>query len=117
MRKKKTQPNYRRRTLRLPDLDHSKLAVLNSLGSPGSRRVYEHARKRGFVIVRDTGEGAAIRNDLADCSKEIPAGIGLVDEDGVPDRCVGERARSLAKCRTAGRCSRARLGHTRRCYN
>jgi hypothetical protein len=43
MRKKKAQPNYRRRTLRLPDLDHSKLAVLNSLGSPGSRRVYEYA--------------------------------------------------------------------------
>jgi hypothetical protein len=43
MGKKKVQPNYRRRTLRLPDLDHSKLAVLNSLGSPGSRRVYEYA--------------------------------------------------------------------------
>lgn len=43
MRRKKVQPNYRRRTLRLPDLDHSKLAVLNSLGSPGSRRVYEYA--------------------------------------------------------------------------
>jgi site-specific recombinase XerD len=43
MGKKKAQPNYRRRTLRLPDLDHSKLAVLNSLGSPGSRRVYEFA--------------------------------------------------------------------------
>jgi len=43
MGKKKIQPNYRRRTLRLPDLDHSKLAVLNSLASPGSRRVYEFA--------------------------------------------------------------------------
>jgi integrase len=43
MGKKKVQPNYRRRTLRLPDLDHSKLAVLNSLRSPGSRRVYEFA--------------------------------------------------------------------------
>jgi hypothetical protein len=43
MGKKKVQPNYRRRTLRLPDLDHSKLAVLNSLGSPGSRRIYEFA--------------------------------------------------------------------------
>jgi len=43
MRKKRRQPNYRRRTLRLSDLDHSKLAVLNSLGSPGSRRVYEYA--------------------------------------------------------------------------
>src|ERR1700730_18260139 len=28
------EPNYRRRVLRLPDLDHCKLAVLNSLGSP-----------------------------------------------------------------------------------
>jgi hypothetical protein len=43
MGKKKVQPNYRRRTLRRPDLDHSKLAVLNSLRSPGSRRVYEFA--------------------------------------------------------------------------
>lgn len=43
MGKKRIQPNYRRRTLRLPDLDHSKLAVLNSLGSPRSRRVYEFA--------------------------------------------------------------------------
>jgi site-specific recombinase XerD len=29
--------------LRLPDLDHCKRAVLNSLGSPASRRVYEYA--------------------------------------------------------------------------
>ena len=43
MGKHKSKPNYRRRVLRLPDLDHCKLAVLNSLGSPASRRVYEHA--------------------------------------------------------------------------
>src|SRR5438093_5814711 len=43
MGKKKAKPNYRRSVLRLPDLDHSKLAVLNSLTSPGSRRVYEYA--------------------------------------------------------------------------
>ncbi len=43
MGKKRIQPNYRRRVLRLPDLDHCKLAVLNSLGSPASRRVYEYA--------------------------------------------------------------------------
>ena len=29
--------------LRLPDLEHSKAAVLNSLTSPSSRRSYEHA--------------------------------------------------------------------------
>ena len=43
MGKPNVKPNYRRRSLRLPDLDHCKRAVLNSLGSPGSRRVYEYA--------------------------------------------------------------------------
>jgi site-specific recombinase XerD len=43
MGKPKVKPNYRRRSLRLPDLDHCKRAVLNSLGSPASRRVYEYA--------------------------------------------------------------------------
>src|SRR5438132_3642003 len=43
MGKHKVKPNYRRRLLRLPELDHCKLAVLNSLGSPASRRVYEYA--------------------------------------------------------------------------
>jgi site-specific recombinase XerD len=41
--KKRIKPNYHRRVLRIPDLDHCKLAVLNSLGSPASRRVYEYA--------------------------------------------------------------------------
>jgi len=43
MGKHKVKPNYRRRSLRLPDLDHCKRAVLNSLGSLASRRVYEYA--------------------------------------------------------------------------
>ena len=43
MGKQKVKPNYRRRSLRLPDLDHCKRAVLNSLDSPASRRVYEYA--------------------------------------------------------------------------
>jgi hypothetical protein len=34
MGKHRVEPNYRRRVLRLPDLDHCKMAVLNSLGSP-----------------------------------------------------------------------------------
>jgi site-specific recombinase XerC len=37
------KPSKPRRVLRLRDLDHSKSAVLNSLGSPASRRVYEFA--------------------------------------------------------------------------
>jgi hypothetical protein len=43
MGKQRIKSNYRRRVLRLPDLDHSKLAVLNSLASPGSLRVYQYA--------------------------------------------------------------------------
>jgi site-specific recombinase XerD len=43
MGKQRVKPNYRRRVLRLPDLDHCKVAVLNSLGSPASRRVYAYA--------------------------------------------------------------------------
>ena len=43
MGKQKVKPNYRRRSLRLPDLDHCKRVVLNSLGSLASRRVYEYA--------------------------------------------------------------------------
>src|ERR1700741_4605799 len=43
MGKPRTKPNYRRRVLRLPDLDHCKGVVLNSLGSQASRRVYEYA--------------------------------------------------------------------------
>src|SRR4029453_13855724 len=43
MGKQRCKPNYRRRGLRLPDLDHCKTAVLNSLGSPSSRRVYQYA--------------------------------------------------------------------------
>ena len=43
MGENRTKANYRRTVLRLPDLDHSKAAVLNSLTSPGSRRVYQHA--------------------------------------------------------------------------
>ena len=41
--KQRIKPNYRRRVPQLPDLDHCNLAVLNSLGWPPSRRVYEYA--------------------------------------------------------------------------
>ena len=41
MRKKSSKP--RRALLRIRDRDHSKATVLNSLGSPASRRAYEFA--------------------------------------------------------------------------
>jgi hypothetical protein len=43
MRRKKSKPNYRKVVLRLPDLDHAKASVLNSLSSPKSRRNYRFA--------------------------------------------------------------------------
>jgi len=43
MGRKKAKANYRRIVMRLPDLDHSKISVLNNLTSPASRRVYKYA--------------------------------------------------------------------------
>jgi site-specific recombinase XerD len=43
MGNRKVKANYHRKVLRLPDLDHSKMAVLNTLSSTSSRRVYQHA--------------------------------------------------------------------------
>ncbi|MGI4758653.1 MAG: hypothetical protein ACRYGF_17610 [Janthinobacterium lividum] len=38
--KRKNKPRSTRTTLRLPDLDHSKSSVLQSLGSAASKRTY-----------------------------------------------------------------------------
>lgn len=46
MRKKSRKPPSRRIVLRLPDLDHTKAAVLNSLSSPHSRRNYKFAMEQ-----------------------------------------------------------------------
>jgi hypothetical protein len=43
MKSRRTRSNRRTRSLTLPELEHSKAAVLNSLGSLQSRRSYEHA--------------------------------------------------------------------------
>ena len=53
MGKQRIRPNYHRRVLRLPDLDHCRLAVLNSLGSPASRRVYESPSINSLPGTRD----------------------------------------------------------------
>jgi site-specific recombinase XerC len=46
MRKKNRNPQCRKIVLRLPDLDHTKTAVLNSLSSPHSRRNYRFAMEQ-----------------------------------------------------------------------
>jgi site-specific recombinase XerC len=46
MRKRNRRPLRRKIVLKLPDLDHAKSAVLNSLGSPHSRRNYKFAMEQ-----------------------------------------------------------------------
>jgi len=46
MHKKSRKPPSRKIVLRLPDLDHTKAAVLHSLGSPHSRRNYKFAMEQ-----------------------------------------------------------------------
>jgi hypothetical protein len=41
-----------KRVLRLPDLDHTKLSVLNTLGSPQSQRAYD-------IAINDSSLGTA----------------------------------------------------------
>src|SRR5438309_8230904 len=79
MGKQRIKPNYRRRVLRLPDLDHSKLAVLNGLTSPASRRVYEYAIDQ--FIAWYCSEPRLAFNRIPDSgllSPELAAGISRV---------------------------------------
>jgi hypothetical protein len=46
MLKKNKKPLRRKIVLRLPDLDHAKSSVLNSLSSPSSRRNYKFAMEQ-----------------------------------------------------------------------
>jgi hypothetical protein len=46
MRKKSRKPPSRKIVLRLPDLDHTKAAVLNSLSSPHSQGNYKFAMEQ-----------------------------------------------------------------------
>jgi hypothetical protein len=46
MHKKNKKPFCRKIVLKLPDLDHAKSAVLNSLSSPHSRRNYKFAMEQ-----------------------------------------------------------------------
>jgi hypothetical protein len=62
MGNRKAKANYRRTVLRLPDLDHSKAAVLNSLSSPGSRRVYRYAIEQFILASSMNAENDARRS-------------------------------------------------------
>jgi hypothetical protein len=54
MKQRKVKPKSApKRVLRLPDLDHTKLSVLNTLGSPQSQRAYDIAIN-DFILLRPT---------------------------------------------------------------
>jgi hypothetical protein len=57
--KKSRKKKAPKRVLRLPDLDYAKGAVLNTLGSPESKRAYE------FAISMRVGSAWSTRRRLA----------------------------------------------------
>jgi len=66
MGNRKAKANYRRTVLRLPDLDHSKAVVLNSLTSPGSRRIYQYAIEQFIAsLFAPNSQNLAIENVYA----------------------------------------------------
>ncbi len=78
MGKPRVNPNYRGRVLRLPDLDHCKTTVLNSLGSLASRRVYEYAIDQ--FIAWYCSEPRLARCDY--CKQPLELESAMSDENG-----------------------------------
>ena len=75
MGKNRIKSNYRRRVLRLPDLDHCKTSVLNSLGSLESRRLAANTINQQLAAVPRLAHEAA---DSGLLSPELAAGISRV---------------------------------------
>ena len=50
-----------KRVLALPDLEHAKTAVLNSLTSASGQRTYDHAIREFVALLWDVVRGAAVR--------------------------------------------------------
>jgi hypothetical protein len=75
----KAKANYRRMVLRLPDLDHSKSAVLDNLPSPGSRRIDQYAIEQFTAWCCPEPRLAYEAADAGLLSPELVAGIGSVN--------------------------------------
>jgi hypothetical protein len=71
MGKLRVKPNYRRRLLRLPDLDHCKLAVLNSLGSPAGISIDQNILEVSKETIRKDSRTPRRRPPL------MPSGVTL----------------------------------------
>ena len=97
--KRKSHSRARRTTtksvLRLPDLEHAKAAVLNSLSSPDAQRGYRHAIDEFVVSVVPVfiGDGIPL---IARRHRHVPLDLQSVErfEDGV----VQLRWRPLNAC-------------------
>jgi len=72
MRKKTRKPPRRKIVLRLPDLDHTTSAVLNSLSSPHSRRNYKFAMEQ-FMAGTNTERVSSSPSTPERCRDRVPA--------------------------------------------
>jgi hypothetical protein len=70
MGKQRIEPNYRCRVLRLPDLDHCKLAVLNNLGSPARAASMNGSLLRLLCRLGDACDQNSILS--ANCPTRLP---------------------------------------------
>src|SRR5260370_40466515 len=118
MGKQRIKPNYRRRVLRLPDLDHCKLAALTSLGSPASRRVYDYAidqfiawycsdprlASNGIVVVRYRMHLESRGLAANTINQQLAAVRRLAHEAADSGLLSPESAASCARRRTAASC-------------
>ena len=85
-RKKKTK-----RILRLPDLDYAKRPVLNSPGSPASKRAYEFGIDDLVAWCRNPGSRSAEQSCCAIGSNRSPADLPRYDKPafgGVAPACL-----------------------------
>jgi hypothetical protein len=94
MGKQRIKPNYRRRLQRLPDLDHCKRAVLNSLGSPASRRVYEYAIDQFIAWYCSEPRLAFNRIVVVPSHAKYHCSMGMVTLTGISPGCDSRDGRT-----------------------
>lgn len=83
-RKKNRRPVGRKIVLKLPDLDHAKSAVLNSLSSPHSRRNYKYAMEQFIDWYCSEPRLALNRTMVLRFRLQLESGLGSWDREPAP---------------------------------
>jgi hypothetical protein len=90
MRKKNKKPVRRKTVRRLPDLDHAKTSVLNSLSSPRSRRNYKFAMEQFITRYCSESRSAGLQSSKSARNSLGPGDFGkcgLVLSSGLCPSC------------------------------